>query len=169
MDYYSVSKYSHCSLGSWHDASLAKPIVDHLLQPDSVPQGYFVIIDSGFPRTGTHADRLLCRLSQKQLSKLTLAERSLAQRQNKMITRLRQASEWGNNSFKSCFRRFALPLHWKSEKRKALLDTAALLHNLRVTTVGFNEIRSVYMPIWERYGQDDDGQEQDRVSAYYAQ
>jgi hypothetical protein len=57
----------------------------------------------------------------------------------------------------------ALPV--SAERRRLIISTCVRLYNLRVRTVGLNQIASVFVPVWE---QSDKAPDYDRVVEYYA-
>jgi hypothetical protein len=59
---------------------------------------------------------------------------------------LRQAAEWGMRAYQGSFPRLKMKLRWEYKgERHITLWLAVLLYNYRANTVGFNQIRSVYM------------------------
>lgn len=69
----------------------------------------------------------------------------------RQATSARQAAEWGMRAFQSSFPRLKDRLEYEERgERRLILDTCALLYNLRARLVGINQLRSVYMPGLER-------------------
>lgn len=62
----------------------------------------------------------------------------------------RQTAEWGMRTLQGSFGRLRVPLPINhSELRGDLLEAITRLYNLRARRVGYNQIRSVYMPLWQ--------------------
>jgi DDE superfamily endonuclease len=77
--------------------------------------------------------------------------RNGALRQNRQVnneaTAVRQLSEWGMRGFQSSFPRLKEKIKYEERgERKIMLNLMVLLYNFRVSKVGQNQIRSVYMP-----------------------
>ncbi len=61
----------------------------------------------------------------------------------------RQTAEWGNRQLQGTFGRLRVPLDiGNAEKRGDLLEVCFRLNNLRTRRIGINQIRTVYLPIW---------------------
>jgi hypothetical protein len=55
------------------------------------------------------------------------------------------------------FGRLRLPLSiGDAEERGDLLEMCVRLHNLRTQRVGYNQIRTVYMPLWRQSKEDEE-------------
>ena len=67
-----------------------------------------------------------------------------------------QTAEWGMRTIQGSFGRLrvSLPINY-TDARADLLEAIARLYNLRARTVGFNQIRTVYMPIWRTEEQEE--------------
>ena len=69
------------------------------------------------------------------------------------LTRLKQAkgvrilSEWGNGGFQASFPRITDIFMYKERgERKIQISCMVFLYNFRASTVGFNQIQTVFMP-----------------------
>ena len=61
-----------------------------------------------------------------------------------------QTAEWGNCGLQGAFGQLCLPLPIQnSDQHSNLLEIIVRLQNLRTRKVGFNQIQTVYMPIWK--------------------
>jgi len=61
----------------------------------------------------------------------------------------RQTAEWGMRTMQGSFGRLRVPLPITyHERRGDLLEACTRLFNLRTHCVGYNQIQTVYMPIW---------------------
>jgi hypothetical protein len=68
-----------------------------------------------------------------------------------------QTAEWGNRGLQGSFGRLRVPLEVKcAERRGDLLEVCVRAHNLRTNRVGLNQIRTVYMPHWQEYAEDEE-------------
>jgi hypothetical protein len=59
--------------------------------------------------------------------------------------------EWGMHGLQGAFGRLHLPLNVDDAERQGnLLEICVRLHNYRVQRVGHNQIRTIYMPLWQQ-------------------
>jgi len=66
---------------------------------------------------------------------------------NEDATSLRQTAEWGMRAFQGSFPRLKEDIVYEENgERYLLLSSAVLLYNFRARYVGFNQIRSVFLP-----------------------
>ncbi|EUC62819.1 DDE family endonuclease [Rhizoctonia solani AG-3 Rhs1AP] len=139
--------------GSWHDSNVARPIYG--LLREKTPNGFFLIADSAFPRLGVgESQKIKVPLKKNAVIPGNEHEKRRKQRESREVTIARQAVEWGMRALQGCFSRLYMPMDThNTEGRARLLQTCMRLHNLRTERVHINQIKSVYMPVW------DDGQE----------
>lgn len=134
--------------GSWHDSRLARGIFTKLR--DQTPEGYCLIADTAFPRGTDQIDgRIKAPLKHgtRVVGDAAAQARRLAF--DRQLLSFRQTAEWGMRTMQGSFGRLRVPLQVNyKERRGDLLETCVRLFNLRAQTVGYNQIRSVYMPIW---------------------
>jgi hypothetical protein len=93
------------------------------------------------------------------------AKKLRAEALNRCVKKVRQASEWGMRAIQGPFARLKPALPVSAERRRLIISTCVRLYNLRVRTVGLNQIASVFVPVWE---QSDKAPDYDRVVEYYA-
>ncbi|KAG7441800.1 uncharacterized protein BT62DRAFT_982658 [Guyanagaster necrorhizus] len=86
---------------------------------------------------------------------------------------------WGNRGIQGSFGCLHVPLPIRyHETRGDLLEVCVHLFNYHTRTIGYNQIRSVYMPIWQEGGQEEiwqsfenilfsDQRNNDRVARFY--
>jgi hypothetical protein len=68
----------------------------------------------------------------------------------------RQTAEWGNRTLQGSFVRLRIPLQINyNDHCGDLLESCVRLYNLRAHKVSYNQICSVYMPIWKANGQEE--------------
>lgn len=164
--------------GSWHDSRVAQPIYKKLRL--STPEGYYLVADTAFPQgSNAIAGRIRAPLKENAHLPVDATERAEVLAFNRQLLSLRQAAEWGNRALQGCFGRLRIPLDINnSARRSAILECCVRLYNLRCRRVGLNQIRSVYMPIWNADGTDtvwngfegmlfSDLRENDRVARFH--
>jgi hypothetical protein len=135
--------------GSWHDSRVARPIYDKLLL--STPPDYYLVTDVAFPR-GT--DQIAGRIKAPMKSGTRLSSDPVEQAEalafDRELLSFRQAAEWGMGGLQGSFGRLRVPLQVAyANLRGDLLETIIRLFNLRTRRIGYNQIRTVYMPIWK--------------------
>ncbi|KDN33518.1 hypothetical protein RSAG8_13388, partial [Rhizoctonia solani AG-8 WAC10335] len=163
--------------GSWHDSNVARPI--YALLREKTPDNFFLIADSAFPRLGVGNSQKI-KVPLKKNARLPGDNEAQRRKkdESREVTIARQAVEWGMRAIQGCFSRLYMPLDTHDAKGRArLLQTCMRLHNIRTERVKINQIRSVYMPIWN------DGRERrltdhqlffralqiDRIQGFYAE
>ncbi|KAJ7785054.1 hypothetical protein DFH07DRAFT_864357 [Mycena maculata] len=120
--------------GSWHDSRVAKPIYEKLRT--RTPEGFYVVADTAFPRGTAQIDGRI---------------RTTAEIEEKLAF----DPEWGMSGLQGSFGRLRLPLDiGDQDERGNLLEICVRLHNLRAQCVGYNQIRTVYMPLWRQNKED---------------
>ena len=69
----------------------------------------------------------------------------------KEATSLRQSAEWGMRAIQGAFPRMTKTLNYEEYgTRKITLFTMVMLYNYRCHNVGLNQIRTVYVPEWNK-------------------
>ena len=141
--------------GSSHDAWLFTDMKHQILeQPDFLPRPNVIIADTAFPRTQEMSGRVLTPLKQSDADNLVRngarVDLIMALRACHLaIVSIRQGAEWGMRGFQGTFGRLMLPLTLDKHRRFVMLESMLRLYNLRVRRVGFSQIATVYMPLWE--------------------
>ena len=117
--------------GSWHDSLVCESYgVYDKLRKAYEEHGAKTAVDSAFSVSGANSDFLI-------------KSGELHHAQN--ATSIRQASEWGVNSWKASFPRLKDTLRFERDgERGRILLCMILLHNLRVAKVGQNQLKSVF-------------------------
>jgi hypothetical protein len=70
---------------------------------------------------------------------------------NREATALRQAAEWGMRAIQSAFPRLLDDIKYEENgSRKLILSVMVMLYNFRCDRVGLNQIRTVYVPEWNK-------------------
>lgn len=114
-------------------------------------RGRKICVDQGFPRTGLAFDILVGSYSKKSVTTLSPRLLSLLLAFAAVYVSLRQASEWGMRSLQASFQRQKRRLPSNSEKRKLVILSIILIHNLRTELVGLYQIATVFNPEYDRY------------------
>lgn len=151
--------------GSWHDSKIASDLYNLLLDPDSTPDPFRIISDTGFTRTKQLESKILTPLSEtdRRVKNATLTYRDISM--NRWVTSVRQAVEWGVGSVKSAFGRLRVPLPIHDTSFRLVLFRVILkMYNLRVRMVQVNQIRTVFSVGWGPSAQTED---YDRVAQFY--
>ncbi|KAG7097801.1 hypothetical protein E1B28_005120 [Marasmius oreades] len=134
--------------GSWHDSSVARPIYDKLL--NHTPDGYYLVADTAFPRG---ADSISGKIwapvkDGTHLRQAAQARQQLLDFDNELLS-FRQAAEWGMQTMQGSFGCLHVPMKaGDHEGGGDSLEICFRLFNLCARCIGYNQIRSVYMPIW---------------------
>ncbi|KAK0555321.1 hypothetical protein OC846_001749 [Tilletia horrida] len=132
--------------GSWHDSKIARGLYQVLRDPVRTPSPYAILADSAFPYGADVANKILSKPKENIASK----EDDIAVlRRWEVITRERQAAEWGMRALRGAFGRLDLRLPVSDEKRFLILSAIIGLHNFRTRIVGLNQIKQVYFPEWQ--------------------
>lgn len=136
--------------GSWHDAKTARPLFERL--ENATPDPYYLITDTAFPRgTSSISGKIKAPLKTGEHVTADLVEQDRIMRFDRELLSFRQTAEWGMRSLQGSFARLRMPLDINNPNGRArLLETCARLHNIRTICVGVNQIRSVYMPTWQK-------------------
>jgi hypothetical protein len=134
--------------GSWHDSSVVAELVASLKERLN---GRKMCVDQGFPRSGLDFDVLVGPYSTKTIRQLSPLLLSFLLAQAAVYTSLRQASEWGMRALQGTFPRLKVRLPSNSEKRRLVILSIVLIHNLRTELVGLNQIATVFNPEYQRY------------------
>jgi hypothetical protein len=134
--------------GSWHDARVACPIFKKLC--DQTPEGYYLVTDTVFP-CGTN--QILGRIRAPLKAGTTLpdnpAERAAVKAFDCQLLSYHQTAEWDNRAIQGMFGHLQVPLPINyTDHRGDILECCSQLYNVCAQRVGFNQICTVYMPIW---------------------
>jgi hypothetical protein len=126
--------------GSWHDSLVCESYgVYDKLRKAYADHGAKTAVDSAFSVSGANSDFLI---KSGELHHAKNADHALVLSQ---ATSIRQASEWGVNSWKASFPRLKDRLRWERDgERGRILLCMILLHNLRVAKVGQNQLKTVF-------------------------
>lgn len=112
--------------GATHDSFAMGTLHDIVLDDESMPRPFGILGDSAFPHTDLYNGRI------------QIPDGSEA------IARCRVSVEWGMHGWKGRFQRFRTELTCNDVKRKLLLSTSVLLHNVMTRVDGVSQIRSCY-------------------------
>jgi hypothetical protein len=70
---------------------------------------------------------------------------------NQDATALRQYAEWGMRAIQSSFPKMTAKMKYEERgTRKVILMVMVMLYNYRCNNVGLNQIKSVYVPEWDK-------------------
>ena len=167
--------------GSFHDAKIAEPLYQKLLDERLTPPGYAIVTDTAFPRTSPEIKkRILAPLKTGDRLPADPREAALRKKDSDEITSARQAAEWGMRSLQGSFGRLKVPLPAEDFTfRRILIENCAFLHNVRVSCVGVDQIRTVYEEVWRGGGRSEyeafgdmlfgDIRKNDRIRQFYVQ
>jgi len=134
--------YVNCP-GSMHDSTMANN------------SGIYVHLEAIYERTGSQTTLDSAFAAKKTDSLIKTSKDSLDNHGNVLIdlAKLNQAkqvrilSEWGMRGFQGSFPRLYDKFRYEERgERKLQLDCMVLLYNFRASTIGFNQIRTVFMP-----------------------
>jgi hypothetical protein len=118
---------------------------------NSTPEGYYLVTDTAFPRG---SDQVAQRIKAPMKAGTRLPADPVKQMEvlcfDRELLAFRQAAEWGMGALQGSFGRLRVPLQVNDANRRGdLLEMIMRLFNLRTRLVGHNQIRTVYMPIWQ--------------------
>ena len=135
--------------GSWHDSRVARPIYEKLRL--RTPEGYYLVTDTAFPRgTDQIAGRIKAPMKDGTRLPVDYVERENVMQHDRQLLSFRQTAEWGMRTMQGSFGRLRVPLPIiDNDLRGDILECTSHLFNLHACTVGHNQIRTVYMPIWK--------------------
>ncbi|KXN89021.1 hypothetical protein AN958_06372 [Leucoagaricus sp. SymC.cos] len=134
--------------GSWHDSRVAQPIYDKLKY--YTPEGYYLVADTAFPCGSLDIEgKIHVPLKDGAPLPQDYQERKQLVDFTHSLTSYRQTVEWGMRALQGSFSRLRIPLSINySEFRGDILEVVSHLHNVHTHCVGINQIRSIYMPLW---------------------
>ncbi|KAE9400101.1 hypothetical protein BT96DRAFT_957063 [Gymnopus androsaceus JB14] len=111
--------------GSWHDSCVAQPIYEKL--HTKTPNGYYLVADTAFSQGTDHIQGCI----------------------HTPLLSYCQTAKWGMHTMQGSFGRLRVPLQITyHEWHGNLLEAYTQLFNLRTRCIGYNQIQTVYMPIW---------------------
>lgn len=118
------------------------------------PDKYKLLADSAFPCKREFAKKIL---SVPKANAVGVNRGDLeTQKKHAVITKHRQAAEWGMRALQGAFGRTRMKLSSNKAERRQLLKVICYLHNFRTRAVGINQIRTVYHSRWEQQRRVDD-------------
>jgi DDE superfamily endonuclease len=129
--------------GSLHDSTLAEwgGIYDALEEVYDRTGGV-CCVDSAF--ASANAPYLI-----KSSDNTTICGDALKLVRQEQATLLRQAAEWGMRAIQGAFPRMKDAIHIEENgERAVILNLLPLLYNYRLSKVGLNQLRNVYVPSW---------------------
>ena len=135
--------------GSWHDSKVARLIYRKLR--NDTPEGFYLIADTAFPRGARYIEgRIKAPVKTGARLPHNPEERANRLRFDRQLVSFRQSAEWGMRALQGSFGRLRLPLEINDDGGRAdLLEVCVRMNNVRALLVGINQIRNVYMPIWQ--------------------
>lgn len=110
------------------------------------PEPYRLLADSAFPCRREYASKILSVPKEKSLASRNRTREDCVR--DAVITKHRQAAEWGMRALQASFGRLHLRLPADKAERWLILSVIWKLHNFQVRTVGINQIRTVYYEQW---------------------
>jgi len=134
--------YINCP-GSMHDSTMAHNSGVYQKIDDIFDRiGYQVVVDSAF--AAKNSDSLIKTIKDNMDSNGNIIMSLSKLNQAKAV---RILSEWGMRGFQGSFPRLKSKIRYEERgERKILLQSLVLLFNFRSGTIGFNQIRTVFMP-----------------------
>ena len=141
-----IVTYVICVPGCFHDARIARTVFENLASDTWNPNHFGCIVDSGYTghdKSGDDGEAAVFRpMKSGQISLDELALKFSAY----IVTR-RQANEWANAALKRSWPRVLVPVEYsRLEKLQLVLEIAIHLQNFRTRRVGFNQLKSTFMP-----------------------
>ncbi|KAG2067553.1 hypothetical protein BDR04DRAFT_1212289 [Suillus decipiens] len=135
--------------GSWHDSHLASHIYTQLQL--HTPANYYIVADTAFPCGMSSIDECIhAPLKHGQILCGSAAEMVEQMAFNCELLSYHQTAEWGMQAIQGAFGRLCLPLNiTNKEAHSNLIEVCLWLHNLCATHIGTNQIRTVYMKLWQ--------------------
>jgi hypothetical protein len=144
-----VVAYVICAPGCFHDARIARTIFEKLSSDEWNPNRFGCIVDSGYTghdKTGDDGEAAIFRpMKGEHVDMGALNE--LALKFSAYIVTRRQANEWANGALKRSWPRILVPAEYaRLDKLQLVLEVAIHLQNFRTRRVGFNELKTTFMP-----------------------
>jgi len=102
-------------------------------------QDYGVISDTAFPVSGPLQGRIVTPLKEYELENVAPDLRGYIQSLSTVLTRCRQACEWGMGGPCKVYRHLAIPLPVNKDLRQLRLDNIHRLYNYRVRNMNISE------------------------------
>lgn len=157
---------------------MAQPIYEKLRS--QTPEDYYLVTDTAFPRGSSQIEgRIRAPMKSGEYLPRDPQARQRIEDYDRQLLSFRQSAEWGMRALQGSFGRLRMPLEVNNaERRGDLLETCVRLQNLRTELVGINQLRTVYMPIWQENEQEEiwknfenilygEQQRNDRVSNFH--
>jgi DDE superfamily endonuclease len=131
--------------GSIHDSTMCDwGKIYNLLNDTFIRTNGQCCMDSAFALTGNPG---IIRSSEE----FTRAQSHKELLVNQEATSLRQYAEWGMGAIQSAFPKMTTKMKYEEMgTRKVILLVMVMLYNFRCYNVGINQIRSVYVPEWDK-------------------
>lgn len=110
-----------------------------------------MVTDTAFPRgTDQISGRIRAPMKDGTVLPNDPEHRDLLMQFDRQLLSFRQTAEWGMRTLQGSFGRLRVPLPINYHHiRGDILEVIARLYNLRARKVGFNQIRTVYLPLWD--------------------
>ena len=84
---------------------------------------------------------------------------------NRILTRIRQPTEWGNNQFVMVFKGLRQKLSTTDKFNEKLMHGAILLHNWRISTCPRNQLHSFFKRLEEEAQELDQNEDDEETGA----
>ena len=141
--------------GSWHDSHVAHPIYEKL--HTKMPDRYYLVMDTAFLcGTDQIAGHIRAPMKDGTWLPVNEAEHSQLLQYDCQLLSFQQTAEWGMCTMQGSFGHLHVPLPINySDLRGDILETTSRLFNLCACVVGYNQICTVYMPIWKEGEQEE--------------
>jgi hypothetical protein len=141
--------------GSWHDSRVARPIYEKLRL--RTPEGYYLVTDTAFPHgTDQIAGCIKAPMKDGACLPVDHAECENVMRHDRQLVSFQQTAKWGMCTMQGSFGWLHVPLAINnSDLQGDILESTSQLFKLCACTVGHNQIRTVYMPIWKEGEQEE--------------
>ena len=105
-------------------------------------------------------------MNERSAGRLHPAVREYILRVSNVYTSLRQSSEWSMHGLQGSFPRCKNHLPSNFRQMRLVMESIVLIHNFHTEKVGYNQIKTVFDPKYERFITLDG---YDHISQYYLQ
>lgn len=102
-------------------------------------------------RSGDLYDKFVGPLTMNRREKLNPRLKDFLIAKHNTYVSLRQASEWGMRALQASFIRLKSRLPSDKKKHQKIIYSIILLHKFRTHHVGFNQINTVFDPLYQQY------------------
>ena len=146
-----IVKYELCAPGSFHDARIARNTFACHASDEWNPNKFGLIVDSGYTghdKSGNDGEAAVFRpMNSDRIDMNDPVLNALALKFSAYIVTRRQANEWGNGAWKRSWPRILAPMQYsKLDKLHLVLELSIHLQNFRTRRVGFNQLKTTFMP-----------------------